>query len=208
MIKHLCEQRSEQWHLLKVGVIGSTRAKTMFMGKSTQEYKNLVLEIAGELISGLPDDGNDFSSEWMERGVELEPDARRFYEMTFETEIEQVGFITPEKDHKFFEWIGTSPDGLTSDNGMIEIKCPKRTTHLRYIKSAKLPTEYFEQVYWHLYVTGLDYCDFISYYPGLKPFIIRVLPDKTVFEAFEKELECLITEVRAYLNSYKEYDYL
>ena len=47
----------------------------------------------------------------------------------------------------------------------------------------------------------------MSYYPGLKPFIIRVLPDLKAFEEIEKELDLLIIEVKKLIESYNSYDY-
>ncbi|MFA5196745.1 MAG: lambda exonuclease family protein [Bacteroidales bacterium] len=207
MIKHICEQKSEQWHNLRWGLITGTRAKEMFAGKSTATYQNLVYQLAGEILNAEIDEP-DYSNEWMERGVELEPQARQLYEGLFDCHIEQVGFVTPDIDNEFVEWVGISPDGLTSDSGLIEIKCPKLTTHLAYIKGDKLPSEYKYQVYFQLYVTGLDYCDFISYYPGLKPFITRVLPDKEIFAEIEAKLREVIFEVSNVLKMYNSYEYL
>jgi hypothetical protein len=98
-----------------------------------------------------------------------------------------------------------SPDGLTSDNGMIEIKCPKRSTHWYYLMNGKLPSEYRFQVQGQLFVTKLDYCDFISFYPNLKPFIVRVYPDLELFKKFEVELDLLIITVQEYIKKYESY---
>jgi len=51
-----------------------------------------------------------------------------------------------------------------------------------------------------------EWCDFMSYYPGLKPFIIRVYPDidmrNQLFERLLKSFEL----VREYIENYKAYD--
>jgi len=91
---------------------------------------------------------------------------------------------------------------------MIEIKCPKRSTHMKYITNDKLPSEYRWQVQGQLFVTGLKYCDFMSYYPDLKPFIIRVFPDEKDFEMIRKELDIFIGEVVKNSDIYNKYDYL
>lgn len=207
MIKHICEQNSEQWHNIRRGLITGTRAKEMFAGKSTATYQNLIYQLAGEIINAEIDEP-EYSNEWMDRGKELEPLARQLYESIFDCHIEQVGFITPDIESEFAEWIGISPDGLTLDDGLIEIKCPKLTTHLAYIKGDKLPSEYKYQVYFQLYVTGVSYCDFMSFYPGLKPFITRVLPDKDIFLEIEAKLREVVAYVAGVLKIYNSYEYL
>jgi hypothetical protein len=117
-----------------------------------------------------------------------------------------LGFITPDEDTEFAEWIGISPDGII-DDGMIEIKCPLMRTHMGYIMWNKLPTEYRYQVQGQLFVTGFKFCDFISYVEGMKPFIIRVYPEPELFEIFEQRLRIAIAQVKELLNQYNKYDY-
>jgi putative phage-type endonuclease len=207
MIKIICEQKSEAWFTARLGRVTGTGCKDMMAAKTTATYKNLIADIASEIITNSGEDEEGYTNEWMQRGIDLEPEARKTYELLFDCKIEQVGFITPDEDNEYSEWIGISPDGLTNDNGMIEIKCPKKSTHMHYISSGKLPSEYKWQVMFQLYVTGLNYCDFISYYPGLKPFIVRVFPDKETFNLIENELDLLIIEVKKLIESYNKYDY-
>jgi hypothetical protein len=114
----------------------------------------------------------------------------------------------PDEDHKYHDWIGISPDGLTPDNGMIEIKCPLPKTHLEYIEIGKLPLDYRCQVQGQLFVTDYEYCDFMSYVQGMKPFIVRVYPELELMKEFEKRLDIVISEVQKKLEVYKYYDYL
>jgi predicted phage-related endonuclease len=144
----------------------------------------------------------------MEYGLETEPEARKEYETYFGVEVKTAGFIIPDEEHKYHYWIGISPDGLLPEEGMIEIKCPLMRTHFEYIEANKLPAEYRYQVQGQLFVTGFAYCDFMSYVPGMKPFIIRVYPDTELFKEFELRLDKLIGEVKAKIEVYKKYDYL
>jgi hypothetical protein len=141
----------------------------------------------------------------MEHGTETEPIARKVYENLFGVTVKEYGCITPDEDNKYHDWIGISPDGITE--GVLEIKCPMMKTHLGYIKANKLPAEYRHQVQGQLFVTGLPYCDFMSYVEGMKPFIIRVLPDEVLFEEFRNRLDILIVQVLEEINSYNKYDY-
>jgi predicted phage-related endonuclease len=144
----------------------------------------------------------------MEHGIDTEPEARKEYETIFGIEVKQAGFMIPDEDHKYHDWIGISPDGLLTDNGLIEIKCPLARTHLEYIEANKLPSEYRYQVQGQLFVSGASYCHFMSYVQGMKSFIIPVYPDTELFTEFEKRLDALIIAVKNKLELYHKYDYL
>lgn len=60
--------------------------------------------------------------------------------------------------HDEHKWLGASPDGITMDGVMIEIKCPFR----RKITGIP-PFYYWIQVQLQLEVCNLDYCDFVEY---------------------------------------------
>ena len=200
-----CEQKSEAWFEARMGRVTGTRFKALMAGESTTTYKDLVTNIACEIITGKQEE--NYVSADMEKGIELEPIARNLYEELFGIKVAQIGFIIPDEESKFHEWVGISPDGILPDNGILEIKCPKFKTHFEYIEGNKLPTEYRYQVQGQLFVTGLDYCDFMSFATDMKPFIIRVYPDRELFKEFETRLDKLIIEVKQKLINYNKYDY-
>lgn len=204
MIVHNIEQRSEAWYQVRCGLVTSTRFKNLVAKETTDSYKDLVTNITCEVITGKMEE--TYSNANMENGTETEPQARREYELVMETDVQEVGFITPDEDHKYCDWIGDSPDGLLPDDGVLEIKCPLARTHFEYIEANKLPSEYRHQVQGHLFVTGLKYCDFVSYVPGMKLFIIRVTPDLELFAEFGRRLDLLIKQVEDKLLLYEKYD--
>lgn len=196
-----CEQGSEAWFEHRLGRITGTRFKSLMAGDSTAAFKDLITDLAGEILSGEIEE--TYSNADMERGKELEPFARKEYESIFDIEVKQYGFVIPDEDKFYHDYVGVSPDGHK-----LEIKCPKRKTHLNYIEKGVLPNEYKWQVQGQLFVTEWDYIDFMSYYPKLKPFIIRVKPDIEMHEAIEKRLKIAIQMVKAKIEAYKQYDYL
>src|SRR5664279_5721337 len=169
MILHKIEQHSEAWFVSRCGRVTGTCFKALIASETTATYKDLITDIACEIITGRQQESN-YSNANMEHGTETEPKARKEYEIIFDCDVKEVGFVTPDEDHKYHEWIGVSPDGILSDNGLLEIKCPMMKTHLGYIEAKKLPSEYRYQVQGQLFVTGYDYCDFMSYVEGMKPF--------------------------------------
>jgi len=206
MIIYDIEQRSEAWHEARCGRVTGTRFKNLMSKETTDSYKDLLTNIACEIITGRAEE--TYINTVMEAGIEKEPEARREYEVSFGVEIKQAGFIIPDELEPYHSWVGISPDGLTPDDGMIEIKCPLARTHFEYIESGKLPAEYRYQVQGQLFVTGLNYCDFVSYAEGMKLFVVRVLPDLELFKEFEMRLDKLIVQVLEKINMYHKYHYL
>jgi len=204
MIKINVEQGSDAWFQNRLGRITASQFKELMSGESTKGYNDLISEVAAEIVSGEIEES--YTNFDMERGKDLEPEARKLYAELFDVEVEEVGLCIPDEDNEFHDWVGVSPDGLT--NGDLEIKCPKKKTHWNYIKKNRLPNEYKWQVQGRLFITGLPYCDFMSYYPNLKPFIIRVLPDEKMHKEFEVRLRKTIQLIKKEIEDYKLYDYL
>jgi putative phage-type endonuclease len=205
MIIHNIEQRSEAWHSVRCGKVTGTRFKNLVSKETTDSYKDLLTNIACEIITGKQEDS--YSNAMMEYGIETEPLARAKYEELFDIIVHEVGFISPDEDHKYSEWIGISPDGIIDDNGILEIKCPLARTHFEYIERNVLPSEYRYQVQGQLFVSNASYCDFMSYVEGMKPFIIRVNPDLELFAEFERRLDILIVQVLEKINLYNKYSH-
>jgi putative phage-type endonuclease len=205
MIIYNIEQHSEAWHEARCGRVTGTRFKNLVSKETTDSYKDLVTNIACEIITGEAEE--TYVSPAMQYGIDTEPEARREYETITDVSVTQVGFVIPDEEHKYHSWIGISPDGILPDDGILEIKCPLARTHFEYIERGVLPAEYRYQVQGQLFVTGFKYCHFMSYVPGMKPFIIEVLPDTELFELFNQRLDKLIIEVQEKLTKYQNYKY-
>jgi hypothetical protein len=61
--------------------------------------------------------------------------------------------------------IGCTPDGLVGSHGLIEIKCPTSANHLDNLLENKQLDEYYAQMQFQLWVTGRQWCDWISFDP-------------------------------------------
>jgi predicted phage-related endonuclease len=119
----------------------------------------------------------------MARGVELEPEARELFEFNTGIEVTQVGIC--RHDSGLFS---CSPDGLIGDFSGLEIKCPSMAVHVEYLLGGKVPADYYQQVHGSMLVTGRKEWFFMSYYPGLKPFIFKEKIDVEFCEKLEAEL--------------------
>lgn len=192
----MVEQGTDEWRALRLGhVTASNVADVMAKGKSgeAESRKKYKTKLVAERLSGQGQDS--YSNAAMEWGVEQEPFARMAYEVAAGNLVDKTGFW----HHPTINWLGVSPDGLVGDDGLVEIKCPNTTTHLDYILDNKVPAKYFKQIQCQLWVTGREWCDFISYDPRLpdpnKLFIKRCPRDEETIAEMEAEVRNFLTEV-------------
>ncbi len=204
MIIHNFEQGSEAWHQIKLGRFSGTTFKNLQSTKSTASYQDTIMNVVAQILTGEKED--TFTNDIMQRGIDLEPEAAGVYEFIFDVETFEVGFIEPDEDVEYHDYVGVSPDRLIGKDGGLEIKCPKANTYFKYIKANKLPSEYRWQVQGCLFITGRQWWDFMAYYPRLKPFVIRVYPDLEMHDKIEQEIKIAVEEVKRQIQLYNEFE--
>lgn len=59
---------------------------------------------------------------------------------------------------------GSSPDGLVSNNSVLEIKCPSKTTFFRVVLTNEVDKKYFFQMQKQMKDTGATQCYYFVYY--------------------------------------------
>jgi len=188
MIYHDIDQNSEEWDALRLGKFTASTFTDLFMAKTTAGYKKVIRKVVFERLTG--ESPESFKSEYMERGHEMEVQAKEAYELYSFNEVKNGGFF------ELNEWIGASPDGLIGEDGQIEIKSPAYNTFIDYILSDKVPTEYTYQIQGQLYVTGRKWSDFVAYHPSLPLIIKRVYPDPIIIEQIKTVLDIAINEAK------------
>lgn len=200
MISVEMEQRSPEWTAARVGIPTASSFDKIITTKGdlSKQAQKYICQLAGERILGISEES--FHSQMMDRGAERELEAAKFYELTNDVEIHRVGicYLDEEKN------VACSPDGLVGDKGLVEIKCPMIATHVGYLLADDLPTEYFQQVQGQLYITGREWCDFLSYYPGLKPLLIRVMRDEVFIKKLADALKDFSKQLEATVNKIKQ----
>jgi hypothetical protein len=121
----------------------------------------------------------------MERGNELEPIGRLTYEFEYGCSVKQVGFIAHS------DFVGYSPDGLISDDGLIELKARNDEIHFGLLLGDSVDSSTIWQMNMGMLVSGRKWCDFGSYNPNFRQslFVKRFLPDQSKFDALLKGFE-------------------
>ena len=194
---HDIEQGTDEWHALRRGRITASAVGRLITatGKpaNNDTSRAQLLQLLAERITG--ESEASFYGDDMARGHLLEPLARDLYAKHYSPVVE-CGFITATICGVE---LGYSPDGLVGDDGLIEIKSPRQKNHLKAMLAVEVPAEYVPQVQLGLAVTGRDWCDFISYAPGLPLYVHRCRRDEGVIaqliaaaEAAELELQRLM----------------
>ena len=192
-----CEQGTRAWHEARLGIPTASEFKRIVTNGGAAAGGEGRLRYRGELLvewaTGEPY-GGEFSDKWTEYGKAMEPAARAAYRFHRDLSVSQVGLCYRD-DARL---VAASPDGLVggdADRGALELKCPSPEIHLLYLSMGVVPTKYATQVQGHLWVTGLEWCDFMSFHPDYPALIVRVFPDPARQAALDKHLPAFVEEV-------------
>lgn len=191
-----CEQRSERWYAARLGrLTGSVAADMMTKIKSGEAAarRNLRVKLALERITGKSLE-DEYLSAAMQNGIDMEPVSLNAYEANSGHFVERVGFLSCDI------MAGTSLDGFVNNRrGIVEAKNPKPATHLEYLRTREIPRDYRWQCIHGLWVTGAEYCDFVSHaveFPeDLQYLCVRLERDEAEIRAYEEAALTFLAEV-------------
>jgi len=203
MLPHLevfdCDQGTPEWFEARRAVVTASEFATVLAkgrggGESVTRRKYL-LTLAGEAITG------EVADKWegnrhTERGKLLEPEARDAYALIAGVDPVQVGFLRRGQ-------AGASPDSLIGDDGLLEIKTKLPHLQIECLEADRLPPEHVAQVQGQLWISGRQWCDFVSYWPGLPIFIKRVERDESYISSLSVAVGEFVTEMNQIIQKYK-----
>jgi hypothetical protein len=166
------EQGSDEWLISRLGVLTASNFAKLLSptGKKSTQMEAYVNQLVAEKCTGKVTEF--YKSADMERGNELEPEARAMYEFITGNEVFETGLILHDDLN-----VGCSPDGLVGDDGGLEIKCPKPENHVANLRRGSIDMKYYPQVQGCLWITERDWWDFVSFHPEMEILIVRVERD-------------------------------
>jgi putative phage-type endonuclease len=168
---------------------------TLKRGGESADRRNYRNEILAERLSRRTED--HYVSPEMAWGSEFEPIARYAYEIATGEMVDTVGFVL----HPTMDFAGASPDGLVGEDGGLELKCPKTTTHIKWMTNGGVPEEHQAQCLWNMACAERQWWDFMSFDPrlpdGLRIFIARMERDEASIKLIEEEVARFNDEVEA-----------
>lgn len=196
MIIYNIPQGSEEWFKVRAGKLTGSNAQQI--GNCGKGLDTLCFETVAEKYLIKPVEG--YENEHTKRGHELEPFARGEYERVTSNPVTLVGFV------EYNDYVGTSPDGLVSDDGLIEIKCPdtvKYFEHLVYGIGA-IDSKYMWQMQMNLLVTGRKWCDYVAYNPNfqISMWVQRIYPDKDMQQKLLEGFAIGENKIKELINKY------
>lgn len=194
-------QRSPEWYKEHAGKPGASSFNKIITtrGESSKQATDYAYQLAGEYLLGTIEQG--YVSHAIQAGIDREEEARNRYMWDYDVEVKQVGMIYKDERKDRL----CSPDGLVEGkNRGLEIKAPMLKTHIKYLLGGKLPTEYFCQVQGSMYITGFNEWEFMSYYPGLEPFIITAKRDEEFIAKLDRALDEFCLKVVMMIKRIKE----
>ena len=167
-------------------------------GSDSKTRKTYMRKLAGEIITGKPTEG--YTNAAMERGHEMEGEARAAYEFEREIECELVGFIRNGQK-------GCNPDSLVqamTDFWKSKRNCLTCSWGGRTRIVPRLNT--LRSVGGRFGFPNANGCDLVIYWPECQKFIMRTHRDdkyimslSEAVDKFNDELAELVEKVRAYV---------
>ncbi|WP_375649943.1 lambda exonuclease family protein [Bartonella sp. MU70NMGDW] len=194
------EQRTAEWFQARLGKVTASNIYSVLSkttkGLPTSKYEDYKIKLITERLTG--ETSPYYETEDMRWGIEHEDDALREYGFIYDADITKCGFI----QHPTIEMAGASPDGLIGEDGLIEVKCPRSVTHMRFCIGDEIKPEYHAQMQFQMACTERNWCDFVSYDPRftgeffhLRMKVKRVLRDDQQIEQINQAVETFLAEI-------------
>ena len=193
-----CEQNSPEWLRARMGIPTASEFKKLLgIRKDARDKvtrRDYMYRLAGEIITGEPYE--HYSNAHMERGHEMEPEARSYYAFMEDAPLTRVGFIRNGSK-------GCSPDSLVGNSGMLEIKTALPHVLIDAMLSDDFPPEHKAQTQGQLWTAEREWSDILIYWPKMPPVKRRAYRDEAYIkllsdavDQFNAELADLVEKIR------------
>lgn len=139
-------QGTDEWNQLRYRKVGgSSNAKVMTNLSKSVKDNAIFFELLGQFTEDFEIEESRYLSAKVERGNELEPEARSEFARIYGKEVFEIGWSESS------DFTGISPDGIVKDGKVIktesdvtkalEIKCPTKNTYVKYLINKDLALE-------------------------------------------------------------------
>ncbi len=181
---------------MRLGKLTGTCAADMLATIKTGEAaarRDLRMRLVCERLTGVSQE-DVYVNAAMQRGIDKESDAFAAYEALTGQMGLPVGFVAHDSLPA-----GCSPDGHVGGFiGVLEVKCPKTSTHVGYIRAGKVPSAYLPQITHNLWLTGAEWADFFSFDDRLPEhlqcFRVRIKREDVDLAAYELAVRLFLGE--------------
>ncbi len=167
----MAEQRSAEWFAERIGRVTGSNVGAILGIDPNRGPEDVMRAMVREAHGAEREFKGNVATEY---GQFHEAGARAEFEMESGLSVDPAEFV------KSSNWLGASPDGYTSDGGLLEIKCPyglrKAEAPVPFKDMAEQP-HYYAQMQVQMHVTGRPHCHFFQWAPaGTRHEIIHADP--------------------------------
>jgi putative phage-type endonuclease len=166
-------QGSDLWLDERAGLLTASNAKKMMAKDGGTGLASFIRDLAMQRVYGRDDTAVSFKSAAMQRGNDLEEDARNAFIFLTDLDAAEVGLAT----NTDYPGAGASLDGLISTNVGLEIKCVGYDNMRKWADEDRLPLDYRHQVVFQMMVCELEHVHFWAWHPKTTPYHINVVRD-------------------------------
>jgi hypothetical protein len=195
-----CDQNSPEWYACRLGIpTASMFATVLAKGKDggvSLTRKTYLYKLAGEIITGDPMD--NFSNDHMQRGKDMEDEARNLYAFMTDAIPQRIGFVRNGQK-------GCSPDSFIGTAGALEVKTKLAHMTIECLLRDEFPPEHKAQCQGALWVCEREWIDIAVYWPKLPLFTKRAYRDEAYIsrlsdavDQFNEELASMVERVKRY----------
>lgn len=183
------EEIRREWLLERIGKFTASEFYKLTTAPTKKELPVGAITFTGEKVVEMLTEflGEGFVTKDMQWGIDHELEAIEEFEKRTGFKVYQTGIN--QKLMTLGKSLGGTPDGLIGKDSGTEVKCPKSTTHFKYLNIANQEElkatcpDYYWQIQGLLYITGRKNWYFISYDPRFKNkaqqlHFIKVKPNK------------------------------
>jgi hypothetical protein len=167
-------------------------------GGASVTRRKYLCQLAGEIITGTV--AESYTNAHMERGKEMEAEAREMYAFLVDEPLTRVGFLSDGEKRA-----GCSPDALVGDTGLLEIKTKIPSLAIEAMLRHDMPPEHRAQCQGALWISGRQWVELAVYWPGLPLVRHREHRDEdyiakiaSAVATFNTELSEIVDRVRRY----------
>lgn len=189
------EQRTHEWHQQRVGRITGSIAGGI-LGLSPWQTPESILRQMVRAYHGAPIEF--VSNPAVEWGTKHERQAMLCFMRKTGLHVEDVGFLP------YDTWLGASPDGLTNDGAVLELKTPFSCRDGKAFKPLAEQPHYELQCQFEMLASGRDACYFAQYRaPKGDPFMPDYVPeDMDITQVERRDITAELAKLREFYEIY------
>lgn len=181
-----CEQGSEEWFKLRVGLPTASRFADVMAGGEGKTRAKLLYELAAEIVTGEP--GESFQSQAMARGKEMEEKARVEYAFRKNVELRRIGFARNGRK-------GASPDSLVGADGGVEFKTRRGDLMVETLLKGDSGSAFAAQIQGNMWVLERAWWDLAIFWPGLPQHVTRFKRDDRYIARMSDSVDQFLVEL-------------